>query len=49
MQETEPLQGLLDAPADSAEAAAFLASDAAGCITGDNLTVSGGIGVHVRP
>ncbi|WP_374192137.1 hypothetical protein [Streptomyces sp. MBT33] len=28
---------------------AFLASDAAGCITGDNLVVSGGMGVHARP
>ncbi|MBK3642657.1 SDR family oxidoreductase [Streptomyces sp. MBT33] len=32
-----------------AEAVAFLASDAAGCITGDNLVVSGGMGVHARP
>ncbi|AZP14852.1 SDR family NAD(P)-dependent oxidoreductase [Streptomyces aquilus] len=41
--------GRVGAPADIAEAVAFLASDAAGYITGDNLTVSGGIGVHARP
>ncbi|AGP56065.1 SDR family oxidoreductase [Streptomyces rapamycinicus] len=41
--------GRVGAPADIAEAVAFLASDAAGYITGDNLTVSGGIGVHTRP
>ncbi|EXU66091.1 oxidoreductase [Streptomyces sp. PRh5] len=41
--------GRVGAPADIAEAVAFLASDAAGYITGDNLTVSGGIGVHSRP
>ncbi|MET7666213.1 SDR family oxidoreductase [Streptomyces sp. NPDC005463] len=33
--------GRAGAPADIAEAVAFLASDAAGYITGDNLTVSG--------
>ncbi|MGW4517291.1 SDR family NAD(P)-dependent oxidoreductase [Streptomyces sp. NPDC004393] len=38
--------GRVGAPADIAKAVAFLASDAAGYITGDNLTVSGGIGVH---
>lgn len=37
------------APADIAEAVAFLASDGASYITGDNLIVSGGIGVHARP
>lgn len=41
--------GRVGAPADIAEAVAFLASDAAGYITGDNLVVSGGIGVHSRP
>lgn len=41
--------GRVGAPADIAEAVAFLASDAAGYITGDNLTVPGGIGVHARP
>lgn len=41
--------GRVGAAADVAEAVAFLASDAAGYITGDNLTVSGGIGVHARP
>lgn len=46
MQEPEPLLGRAGAPADIAEAVAFLASDAAGYITGDNLTVSGGMGVH---
>ncbi|MFI5678345.1 SDR family oxidoreductase [Streptomyces cellulosae] len=40
--------GRVGAPADIAEAVAFLASDAAGYITGDNLIVSGGIGVHAR-
>jgi NAD(P)-dependent dehydrogenase (short-subunit alcohol dehydrogenase family) len=41
--------GRVGAPADIAEAVAFLASDSAGYITGDNLIVSGGIGVHTRP
>lgn len=41
--------GRVGAPADIAEAVAFLASDGAGYITGDNLIVSGGIGVHTRP
>lgn len=38
--------GRVGAPADIAEAVAFLASDAAGYVTGDNLVVSGGMGVH---
>lgn len=38
--------GRIGTPADVAEAVAFLASDAARYITGDNLTVSGGLGVH---
>ncbi|WP_328584904.1 SDR family oxidoreductase [Streptomyces sp. NBC_00370] len=41
--------GRVGAPADIAAAVAFLASDDAGYITGDNLIVSGGIGVHTRP
>ena len=41
--------GRVGAPADVAEAVAFLASDAAGYITGDDLIVSGGIGIHSRP
>ena len=41
--------GRVGVPADIAEAVAFLASDAAGYITGDNLSVSGGVGVHARP
>ncbi|MFJ1584535.1 SDR family NAD(P)-dependent oxidoreductase [Streptomyces sp. NPDC088197] len=40
--------GRVGAPADVAEAVAFLASDAAGYITGDNLIVSGGMGIHAR-
>jgi NAD(P)-dependent dehydrogenase (short-subunit alcohol dehydrogenase family) len=40
--------GRVGAPADVAEAVAFLASDAASYLTGDNLLVSGGIGVHAR-
>ncbi|WP_194898138.1 SDR family NAD(P)-dependent oxidoreductase [Catenulispora pinisilvae] len=40
--------GRVGAPADIAEAVAFLASDAASYITGDNLIVSGGMGVHAR-
>lgn len=40
--------GRVGTPADIAEAVAFLASDAAAYITGDNLTVSGGMGVHAR-
>lgn len=38
--------GRVGTPADIAEAVAFLASDAAGYITGDNLIVSGGLGVR---
>ncbi|GAA4549407.1 SDR family NAD(P)-dependent oxidoreductase [Amycolatopsis samaneae] len=38
--------GRVGAPADIAEAVAFLASNAASYLTGDNLTVSGGLGVH---
>lgn len=41
--------GRVGTPADVAEAVAFLASDAASYITGDDLVVSGGIGVHARP
>lgn len=41
--------GRVGAPADVAEAVAFLASDAAGYITGGDLVVSGGMGVHARP
>ncbi|MBS2538344.1 SDR family oxidoreductase [Catenulispora sp. NF23] len=40
--------GRVGTPADIAEAVAFLASDAASYITGDNLIVSGGMGVHAR-
>ncbi|WUW26327.1 SDR family oxidoreductase [Streptomyces sp. NBC_01463] len=46
--ESVPL-GRVGAPVDIAEAVAFLASDGAGYITGDNMIVSGGIGVHTRP
>ncbi|MFD2421766.1 SDR family NAD(P)-dependent oxidoreductase [Amycolatopsis pigmentata] len=38
--------GRVGDPFDIAEAVAFLASDAASYITGDNLIVSGGMGVH---
>jgi NAD(P)-dependent dehydrogenase (short-subunit alcohol dehydrogenase family) len=41
--------GRVGDPADIAEAVAFLASDAASYITGDNLIVSGGMGVHAHP
>ena len=41
--------GRVGVTADIAEAVAFLASDAAGHITGNNLAVSGGIGIHSRP
>ncbi|RII17095.1 3-oxoacyl-[acyl-carrier-protein] reductase FabG [Streptomyces sp. YIM 130001] len=41
--------GRVGVPADVAEAVAFLASGAAGYITGNNLVVSGGTGVHTRP
>ncbi|MET7334755.1 SDR family oxidoreductase [Nonomuraea sp. NPDC005650] len=41
--------GRVGAPAEVAEAVAFLASDAAGYVTGHDLVVSGGVGVHARP
>ncbi|MGW6057363.1 SDR family NAD(P)-dependent oxidoreductase [Streptomyces sp. NPDC055189] len=41
--------GRVGAPTDIAEAVAFLASDASAYLTGDNLTVSGGAGIHARP
>ncbi|WP_217168990.1 SDR family oxidoreductase [Streptomyces sp. AC512_CC834] len=40
--------GRVGTAADIAEAVAFLASDAAAYITGDDLVVSGGMGVHAR-
>lgn len=40
--------GRVGAAADVAEAVAFLASDGASYITGDDLIVSGGLGVHPR-
>ncbi|MDX6243019.1 MAG: hypothetical protein QOE76_742 [Frankiales bacterium] len=46
--ESVPL-GRIGAPVDIAEAVAFLVSDAASHITGNNLAVSGGIGIHSRP
>lgn len=41
--------GRVGLPTDIAETVAFLASDAADYITGNNLSVSGGIGVTTRP
>jgi NAD(P)-dependent dehydrogenase (short-subunit alcohol dehydrogenase family) len=41
--------GRVGAPAEIAEAVAFLASENARYITGDNLLVSGGVGVSTRP
>ncbi|WP_328396499.1 SDR family oxidoreductase [Nocardia sp. NBC_00416] len=41
--------GRVGTPADIAESVAFLASDAASYITGDNLIISGGMGVHTHP
>ena len=41
--------GRIRTPADVAEAVAFLASDAASYITGDNVSVSGGVGIHTHP
>ncbi|WP_433890075.1 SDR family NAD(P)-dependent oxidoreductase [Streptomyces sp. CA-111067] len=38
--------GRIGTPSDVAEAVAFLSSDAATYITGDNLLISGGMGVH---
>ncbi|WP_435173721.1 SDR family NAD(P)-dependent oxidoreductase [Actinacidiphila sp. bgisy145] len=40
--------GRAGTPADIAEAVAFLASDAAAYLTGDNLTISGGLGIHAN-
>ncbi|WP_435128191.1 SDR family NAD(P)-dependent oxidoreductase [Actinacidiphila sp. bgisy144] len=40
--------GRVGTPADIAEAVAFLASDAAAYLTGDNLTISGGLGIHAN-
>ena len=41
--------GRIGTPTDVAEAVAFLASDAASYITGDNISVSGGVGIPTRP
>ncbi|WP_373324898.1 SDR family oxidoreductase [Actinocatenispora rupis] len=41
--------GRVGTPADVAEAVAFLASDAASYVTGDNLVVSADLGIHARP
>lgn len=41
--------GRVGTPADVAEAVAFLASDGASYLTGDNLIISGGMGIHARP
>jgi NAD(P)-dependent dehydrogenase (short-subunit alcohol dehydrogenase family) len=41
--------GRIGTPDDVAETVAFLGSSAASYITGDNLSVSGGIGINTRP
>jgi NAD(P)-dependent dehydrogenase (short-subunit alcohol dehydrogenase family) len=41
--------GRIGTPDDVAQTVAFLASAAASYITGDNISVSGGVGIHTRP
>lgn len=41
--------GRVGTPSDIAEAVAYLTSDGAAYLTGNNLIISGGLGIHTRP